>query len=343
MNATLLHTQQLTTGYTPQKPISQALSLSLQAGQLVSLLGANGAGKSTLMRTLAGMQPALAGRVCVMGQDIARLSAQDRAKHLSVVLTERPEVGLMRARDVVALGRSPYTSWSGRLSATDRAKIAWAIDTLGVQALAETPFMELSDGQRQKVMIARAIAQEARVILLDEPTAYLDLPRRVEMMHTLQRLAHDMGRAVLVITHDLDLALRTADALWLMEGGGAVHVGAPEDLVLSGTFEAVFKSEQLHFDAATGTFSQPLPANTLIAVVGEGVSAAWTHRALQRLGYPTTNQPQADAAATVTLHKDPQRLAWQLLWGQRQRAEYHSIGELLNGVQQYAQQKTPNA
>ncbi|MEO0562833.1 MAG: ABC transporter ATP-binding protein, partial [Chloroflexota bacterium] len=229
---TVLETHNLSVGY-PAHTVASELSLSLASGELVCLLGPNGAGKSTLMRTVAGMQPILAGRVTIGPDDLARLSPRERAARLSVVLTERPNLGLLNGYALVALGRHPYTDWTGRLSPHDEAVVRWAVEAVDATDLADRPMTKLSDGQRQKLMIARALAQESEVMLLDEPTAFLDLPRRAEVMGLLRNLAAQTGRAILLSTHDLDLALRTADKLWLMSEG-AVRVGTPEDLVLSG-------------------------------------------------------------------------------------------------------------
>src|SRR5207249_7894211 len=230
------------------------VGVCLAGGELACVLGPNGTGKSTLLRTLAGMQPRLAGSVELDGHDVQRLPARELARRVSVVLTERAEVGLLRAYDLVALGRYPYTGWAGRLRSHDHAVVAWALEATGASDLASRDVSELSDGERQRVMIARALAQEPVVLLLDEPTAFLDVARRVEVTTLLRRLARDTGRAVLFSTHELDLALRTADSVWLLDTAGRVRVGAPEDLVLDGSFARSFEVEGLTFDAAAGRF-----------------------------------------------------------------------------------------
>ncbi len=284
----ILETRELSIGYRVRnrspKVIAHGLDLSLERGRLVCLLGPNGAGKSTLMRTLAGLQPALSGSVMLAGKELAHYSPNALARQLSIVLTERIDVGLLSAYALVALGRYPYTDWRGTLSAEDEAIIQTAFESVGAVALADRPVSELSDGERQKVLIARALAQEPQLMLLDEPTAYLDLPRRVEIMQILRRLAHDSDRAILLSTHDLDLALRSADVLWLLSNG-ELHVGAPEDLVLSGAFAAAFASEGVMFDAETGSFRVQQNGRGKVSVVGEGLSATWAARALEREGY----------------------------------------------------------
>ena len=291
----LLSMRQLSIGYAGQRaPLVERLSASLAAGELVCLLGPNGAGKSTLMRTLAGMQAPLAGEVVVQGAPIHALDPRERARRISVVLTDRVQPWMMSTYDLVALGRHPYTGWSGRLAARDHERVEWALATAGAAELATRPVAELSDGERQKVMLARALAQEPDIMLLDEITAFLDLPRRVAVMSLLRSLAHDAGRALLLSTHDLDLALRTADRVWLLSRGGGFAVGTPEQLVLNGAFERAFASEGVEFDRVTGAFRVRHRTLGSACVVGEGMLAAWTARALERVGYEVLDSPLAD-------------------------------------------------
>ena len=323
----ILQTHDLAVGYGGRVPrvVSQAINVSLRAGELVCLIGPNGAGKSTLMRTLAGMQPPLSGSVMLMGDDVHQLPARDLARRLSVVLTERINPGLLSAYTLVALGRHPYTDWSGHLSAHDEAVVRQAIADVGAESLADRQVGELSDGERQKIMIARALAQEPALMILDEPTAFLDLPRRVETMQLLRRLAHESHRAILLSTHDLDLALRTADRIWLMPSGGQLQVGAPEDLVLSGAFEAAFRAEGVTFDAQTGAFRVSSETQGSISVVGDGLPALWTRRALERAGFSVTS----DGAALAQVEVEPSR--WRLNAGS-EIEEYASLYDLIEAL-----------
>ena len=283
-----LETRNLTIGYRRRVNrdvvLAQGLEVGLRKGELVGLLGPNGVGKSTLLRTLSGMQKALAGRILLRGQALSALRPSARARQLSMVLTAAPQPAMMNGYGLVALGRHPHSDWLGRLSPADRDAVAWAIAAVGADDLAETPLAELSDGQRQKLMIARALAQEADIMLLDEPTAYLDLPRRVETMQLLKRLARTAERAILVSTHDLDLALRSCDQLWLMTREG-IATGAPEDLVLQGTLGETFSAAGVSFDARKGTFVLDPAQGPRVSVIGEGSSAVWMRRALERVGY----------------------------------------------------------
>lgn len=325
MQQPILQTENLAIGYKRHRKttttVAEGLTVQLLPGQLVCLLGPNGAGKSTLMRTMVGMQPALAGRVMLAGDDVAAVPARTLAQKLSVVLTERVDVGLLSAYALVALGRYPYTEWHGRLTPEDERIVQEALQAVGAVPLAARPVNELSDGERQKVMIARALAQEPQLIVLDEPTAFLDLPRRVEIMQILRRLAHEQNRAVLLSTHDLDLAMRSADVIWLM-ANGRLHVGAPEDLVLNGSFAEAFASQGVAFDMASGTFSIQGKDRGQIDVIGAGIQAEWTVRALKRAGY-AVHSGKNGASVRVVCQDD----MWQLV-DQDGQSEYGSLGEL---------------
>ncbi|HVU12941.1 MAG TPA: ABC transporter ATP-binding protein [Phototrophicaceae bacterium] len=318
----ILQTHNLAVGY-PPRVIADKIDVNLRAGELVCLIGPNGAGKSTLMRTLAGIQAPIHGSVTLLGDDVHRLPARERAQRLSVVLTERVNPGLLTAYTLVSLGRHPYTDWSGRLTAHDEAVIRQAIADVGARALVDRHIGELSDGERQKIMIARALAQEPALLILDEPTAFLDLPRRVEIMQLLRRLAHESRRAILLSTHDLDLALRTADRIWLLASGQPLQVGAPEDLVLSGAFAAAFQSEGVTFDAQTGAFRLSSAPQGQISVIGTGLDALWTRRALERAGFAVGDNGVA-LVEVVPPH-------WRLIRGSEVE-QYDSLYDLVEAL-----------
>lgn len=267
------------------KTVLSGINLQLNRGELACLLGPNGAGKSTLLRTLSGTQPALQGEVTINDVTFHRLDKKALAQRLSVVLTDRLQVGNLTVYELVGLGRFPYTGLSGRLTKRDHQAVSWAIRATHLTDLVRQPVAELSDGQRQRVMIARALAQEPEFMLLDEPTAFLDLPTRVEIIGLLRRLARQTGLAVLLSTHDLDLALRTSDTLWLITGDGDFVCGAPEDLVLNGTFEATFASAELDFDREMGGFRYRQAKSSQIVVDADGLAAVWLRRALEREGH----------------------------------------------------------
>ncbi|WP_016951156.1 ABC transporter ATP-binding protein [Anabaena sp. PCC 7108] len=331
MSNSILTTHNLTIGYkTSQKTIRNVaanISTSLQAGELVCLLGANGAGKSTLLRTLAGMQPPIAGEVKLLKDDIYKLPPQELAKRLSLVLTEKIDVGMLSAYALVTMGRYPYTDWWGRLSSEDEDIINWAIKSVGAVNLAQRNVCELSDGERQKIMIARALAQSPIVMLLDEPTAFLDLPRRVEIMQLLRQLVRDTNQAILLSTHDLDLALRLADKIWLLGNNGILHVGAPEDLILNGIFADTFRSEGVEFDMFSGEFHLHTPYKGEVNLRGEGVAAIWTIRALKRVGFVVIQGYQS-TEITVEVISASEVVFWRVTNSQAV-STHHSLYELI--------------
>lgn len=224
---TAITTNRLTVGYRGHRVVED-ISLSLPCGRLVCLLGPNGAGKSTLLRTLCGFQPPIAGTVTISGSDITTMSAAEVARLVSVVLTDRPLTPSLTATEMVGMGRAPYTGFWGRLSDDDRRLVSEAMQTVGVDSLATRRMGRLSDGERQKVMIAKALAQHTPVIVLDEPTAFLDYPSKVAVMKTLARLAHDEGKTILMSTHDLELAAQLGDELIEIENKHIRKITADE-------------------------------------------------------------------------------------------------------------------
>lgn len=355
----MLIASSLTIGY-PRRTIASNLTLELRPAELVCLIGPNGAGKSTLLRTLAGMLPPLAGSVQLDGVNVHAMSPGELAKHLAIVLTGRVDVNNLTAWTLVSLGRHPHTDWLGRLTAHDEAAIEHAMRLTDTIQFAQRFIHELSDGERQRVMIARALAQifpspserktgggehaplplaenpEGRdtVLLLDEPTAFLDLPRRVELLQLLRRLARETRTAILLSTHDLDLALRIADRLWLLSSRGEFQSGIPEELALNGTVASLFQSEGVQFDHATGAFKVHQPTCGPISLHGdrEGVTLAWTWRALERLGYEVHNQ-----GLRLPLHVEIlDTRIWQLLTPQG-ASEHTTLESLLAALQPSAQ------
>ena len=309
----ILQTRHLSTGYKTGrkscKVLSEDLNLRMYPGELICLLGPNGSGKSTLIRSLSGLQPALKGTVEIEGKSIQDLRPADLAKKLSMVLTERVKAGNLNAYSLVALGRHPYTGWLGNLSRADKEKTQQAMVATGTTDFADRKVHELSDGECQKVMLARALAQDTPLIILDEPTAHLDLPNRVELMQLLHQLARQMNKAILLSSHDLDLALQAADQVWLLQQDGQLKTGTPEDLVLQGTFEAAFAREGFQFDKDTGTFNLHKGHGENITLSGEGAAAFWTRRALQREGFSVI-PPGKETAIEIDILKEEEKLYW---------------------------------
>ncbi|EID15507.1 ABC transporter [Mycobacterium xenopi RIVM700367] len=223
-------------------------------GELTVLLGPNGCGKSTLIRTLCRLQPALAGQALLDGEDLTELAPDELARRVAVVLTDRFDPGLLSARELVGLGRIPHVGVTARLTRDDHAVIDGALRAVGAAHLADRPAADLSDGERQRVLIARALAQQPSVLLLDEPTAFLDVGSRAGLVEMLRSLARNQHLAIVMSTHDLDLALRVADRVWLLGPDGTLVDAIPEDLMLSGRIGSVFDSDTVHFDPSSGMF-----------------------------------------------------------------------------------------
>lgn len=239
--------ENIAVGY-PSKRVAQGISTSLERGELTCLLGANGAGKSTLLKTLAAFQPPLEGNILLDGKILKEYTAAAVSRLVGVVLTEQHALRNLTVQEVVSLGRTPYTGFFGRLAAHDKEVVEQAMERVGMVTFAARTMTTLSDGERQKVMIAKALAQETPIILLDEPTAFLDFQAKVEMLAMLRTLARTAGKAVLLSTHDLELALQMADRLWLM-AGGCLKVGTVEEMTASGDLSRFIDRKGLCFDA----------------------------------------------------------------------------------------------
>lgn len=283
----MIHIEDLSIGYCEKKKrrvVAEHIHADIHAGELTCLLGTNGVGKSTLLRTLSAFQPKLGGTISLQGKDIDDYSDKQLARLVGLVLTEKCDIRNMSVTDLIGMGRSPYTGFWGMLSADDRAVIDRAIALIGIEKLAHRMVHTLSDGERQKVMIAKALAQETPVILLDEPTAFLDFPSKVEMMQLLHRLSHEMNKTIFLSTHDLELALQIADKLWLMSPTEGFRIGIPEDLALDGTLERFFHCKGIAFDRDSGLFRLKFALHDRVRLIGEGERYALMRKALQRCG-----------------------------------------------------------
>ncbi|MDR2915605.1 MAG: ABC transporter ATP-binding protein [Tannerella sp.] len=293
----VIETSGLKIGYTqkgkPQKVVHDSLQLQLFAGELTSLLGLNGAGKSTLLRTICGFQPALDGKIHIKGRLLADYSQSELSRTIGVVLTEKTNAGGITANELVSLGRHPYTGFFGKLNAKDKQIIAESLDAVGMTHKANNYISELSDGERQKIMIAKVLAQQCPVIILDEPTAYLDVTSRIETMSLLHHLAAEQKKAILLSTHDLDLAIQMSDCLWLQKKQQPMMRGTPEDLILSGSLEAFFDKKGIKFDPSTGKLTADKPSVS-IAVEGDFNTAYWVGNALIRNGFRPSSEDESN-------------------------------------------------
>lgn len=248
----LLSTHELSIGFGREALLSR-LSLQAEAGDLVGIIGVNGIGKSTLLRTLAGLLAPMSGAIRIGGRDLEVLSPTERARAVSIVLTGRPVAGALDVRTLVSLGRQPWTDQWGRLSPTDETCVDEALEKADAVHLQRKVLNTCSDGEAQKVLIARAIAQATPVMLLDEPTAYLDLPNRASIVRMLKRIAGSEGKAVLFTTHDLQLALDLCDTIWLLRRDGTLWQGPPSEALRAGELQRAFASTGIRFDAVAGT------------------------------------------------------------------------------------------
>ena len=250
-NNAIFTTHDLAVGYRNGKntvTLLKELNLTLEKGKLVALLGQNGAGKSTLLRALTCDERPLAGRIEVNGKSLAEMSQKDRSRLIGLVSTERIQAGALTVTELVGLGRQPHTGFLGRLDEEDRGIVRQAMTDSGIIGKADEYVASLSDGERQKAMIARALAQQTPIIILDEPTAFLDVASRIETMRLLQTLAHERGKAVLLSSHDISQSLMLADELWLITTDRQVLTGAPADLIKAGAMDHLFENRSIHFN-----------------------------------------------------------------------------------------------
>lgn len=248
-----LRTRQLAIGHNRKSPLMQGIGIDLFAGELTALVGVNGVGKSTLLRTMAGLQNALAGEVLLNGQPLQGMRAAERARNLAMVLTGRPRTGNLNVESLVALGRHPWTDRWGNATQQDREVVDQALWRTGILHMRKKKVDTCSDGEYQKVLIARALAQDTPVILLDEPTAFLDLPNRAEVVRTLHKIAHDQETAILFSSHDLQLVLDLCDRVILLRPAHEPWTGTPRQALQTGILAEAFSGSGVVFDQATGT------------------------------------------------------------------------------------------
>lgn len=287
MKETTIRLRDLSIGYPDKhntKRVAEHLNASIHSGELTCLLGTNGVGKSTLLRTLSAFQPPLGGTIDLLDRPLSTYDDRQLATVIGVVLTEKSDIRNMTVEELVGLGRSPYTGFWGTLKESDRKIVHEAIARVRIEPLTQRMVHTLSDGERQKVMIAKALAQETPIIFLDEPTAFLDFPSKVEVMQLLHNLTHTLQKTVFMSTHDLELALQIADKIWLMDRTNGIAIGTPEDLSLEGKLSSFFSRKGITYDTETGFFRIDTDYRREIHLQGHGSRYAMVRKALQRNG-----------------------------------------------------------
>ncbi len=257
---------------------------SAAKGELIAVIGKNGIGKSTLLRTFAGLQDVIAGKLTIDDRNIDDFSRLQLSSKIGYISTEIIKVSNMRVYDLVSLGRFPHTNWLGRIEAADHNMIMEAISKTGMMEFIDRPVAELSDGERQRAMIAMVLSQDAGIMIMDEPTAFLDISSKYEIIHLMNELTINRHKTVIFSTHDLATAVSQADKIWLLKEQGLTE-GAPEDLMIEGSFETLFDSKNVVFNSNDGSFTLRNEEKGRIIVRGEGSKRYWTEKALVRAGY----------------------------------------------------------
>ncbi len=264
--STLLHIDSISTGYhwntRNEVILHDNISAQVSNGEMVCMLGPNGAGKSTFMRTILGFEPLHRGQVYFDKKSLTDLSVHALAKKVAVVLTDRIDDNFLSAYEVVSSGRYPYASFTGRLKETDHQHIVEALALVGASALSSRFFRELSDGEKQRVLLARALAQDTDLIFLDEPAAFIDSPGKVELMELLRSLCQQNDKGILITTHDMEPALRFADKLWLFADQRHFQEGSPEQLIRGGSINSFFDTEEVVFNPENRRFEKRIDQNS---------------------------------------------------------------------------------
>ena len=320
----------LTIGYLNQGnkiEVVSSISNKIYPGELICLLGANGVGKSTLLRTIAGFQPSLAGEIKLFNKRLNQYSAKEIAKHISIVLTQRPDIYNMRAYELVSIGRSPYTGFWGSLSDEDKIIIDQAFEDVAISELKERFIHTLSDGERQKVMITKALVQDTPIILLDEPTAFLDFASKVEITQLLLNLARERKKSILLTTHDMELAFQVADQIWLFNRNNQLESGTPEDLALSNTFNRFFENSGVSFNIEEALFKLNRTIDKEVQLIGNGNTNTLIEKSLLRNGIGISSE--TNLTKITVINEKPFTLKVEFANSNCPTQKVNSIKELL--------------
>ncbi len=320
----VLSTNNLGIGY--EKPIQKNLALELEKGQLTCLVGKNGTGKTTLLKTLFGEIKSLEGTVYFEEKEISLYSESEMAKQIAVVLTEKIDQVFLTVEEIVGLGRYPYLNFLGKLSSKDQEIIQTSLRITSTIEFSNKLFHQLSDGEKQKVMIAKALTQTTPIIFLDEPIAFLDYPSKLQVLNLLQTIAREENKAILIVLHELDLAIKIADYLWLMSKELPMLTGTPEDLILNGYFEKYFAQDQVYFEQETGEFSLMTNLKKSISIVSDNYTIGhWVKNALVKQGYKIEKNEHYQIYCV-------DKNIYKLYWEGKEQEVCHSIQELIKRI-----------
>jgi len=278
--------------------LSRELNFTASNGELVAVVGPNGVGKSTLLRTIARQHYALGGSIFIDGKEWSRYSHKEFARKCSFVSTGQIPVRQLTVYEVVAMARYPYTGWGGRLSSGDNGFILKSLEGVGLLSLKDRLLGEISDGERQRTVIARAMAQDTQLVILDEPTAFLDIPNRFEVLQLMRTISREQDKLFLFSSHDLEFILEIVDKIWLLYPDNATE-GTPEELLRDASFDPLFKNTGIHYDIHKGLYIPPRLCNTVVSLEGPRDETVWAEKALLRIGYTVKLSPETPQAIYI--------------------------------------------
>lgn len=329
----------LSLGYGKNNPLLPAFSVDAHKGEFIALVGRNGIGKSTFIRTIIGSQQPLDGAINLLGAPIKKIGRAQRAKLIAYVPSEQVRIPNLYIRDFVSLARFPHLSWSKSLSLSDWNVVDNSLLLVGIEHLVNRDIATVSDGERQRAMIAFALAQDSSIILLDEPTAFLDLPNKFEMVRLLSNLARNQQKTIIYSTHDLQGAITEADTIWMMLESGFIS-GCPEDIVLNNHFDKLLGNSQIIFERETGAFKNYRKSTDEIALTGQDEAFFWTKKMLERLGYTITAKPKGGIKIDCL---STNKHVWKVYIDNILQFEALSLTELSHGLMQYKSRKNEKA
>ncbi len=324
----------LSTGYRSGRDetiILEGLCSTAFRGELIAVIGKNGSGKSTLLRTIIGLQPVLRGKIYHEERDILEYSRLELARKVGFISTETVRATNMNVYDLVSLGRYPYTNWTGRIDSENHNRILEALENAGMTSFYSRFISELSDGERQRAMIARILAQDTGLLLMDEPTAFLDIGSKFEILHLLHNLAKTTGKTIIFSTHDLQMAISQADKIWLLKDKRLVE-GAPEDLMIQGEFDHIFDSSPARYNSDQGTFTFIGEEQGSIYVEGKGILRHWTEKAVNRNGFSVSKEK----TGRYIIVPSGNFKNWRLVEGQKAE-EFSTVYELAGAIKKLGQ------